>query len=461
MILKWLLAGILMGSGVQEIDWEAAADETVSTLRDLIRMKTVNPPGGEYPLVTAVSEWLAAEGIQAEAIEPAEGRGDLLARLQGDGTRRPLLLVAHIDTVGIEKGKWTVDPFEGIEKEGFLWGRGAIDDKGMAACEIQVLRMLHRNKVPLKRDVIVALTCDEESGGAYGIKWLIENRREEIDAEFGLNEGGKIIRRDGRILYFGVQNAEKRPHNLKLVAKGISGHGSVPRPDNPILTLARALGRVADNPAPVKLNPTTRAFFQGMAEIEEGPYSSFLRAITDGSEPALAAAAARAVGERDYVFASMMRNSIAPTILDAGFRTNVIPSTAEVNLNCRLLPGEKVEDFARWLKEIIGEPAIDIVYTVPEEPEAPTSPIDSAMFQAIRDVAASMAPDGVVVPYMSTGGTDSARLRRAGIPTYGLVPMPLSVEDLERLHGNDERVAIDAIRFGVEFLYRLVVEVAG
>lgn len=460
MVLKLILACVIAGAGAEPIDWTAASAETVETLRDLIRMETVNPPGNEFPLVSRVEDWLREDGIEAEAIEPAEGRGDLIARLRGDGSKRPLLIIAHVDTVGIEEGKWTVDPFEGVVKDGYLYGRGAIDDKGMAACGIEVLRLLAREKVPLKRDVILALTCDEESGGQYGIQWLLENRREQIDAEFGLNEGGKIIRREGRILYFGVQNAEKRPHNIRLVAHGVSGHGSVPRPDNPILALARAVSRIEQNPAPVKLNATTRRFFQGMAEVEKGSYGAFLKALT-GDDPALAAHAARAVGEKDYVFASMMRNSVSPTILNGGFRTNVIPSTAEVNLNCRLLPGEKVEAFATWLREVIRDDAVEVVYRVPEEPEAPSSPFDTDLFTAIEEVAGAMAPDGVVVPYMSTGATDSARLRRAGIPTYGLVPMPLSLEDLERLHGNDERIAIDSIRFGVEFLYRLVVAVAG
>ncbi|MCZ6603177.1 MAG: M20/M25/M40 family metallo-hydrolase, partial [Planctomycetota bacterium] len=399
--------------------------------------------------------------IEAEAIQPAEGRGNLIARIRGDGSKRPFLIVAHVDVVGIEEGKWTVDPFEAVEKDGFIWGRGAVDDKGMAACAIEVLRLLARDKVKLKRDVILALTCDEESGGQYGVKWLIENRREQIDAEFGLNEGGKIIQRDGRPLYLGVQNAEKRPHNLRLVARGISGHGSVPRPDNPILALARALNRIGMNPAPVMLNETTRRFFSGMAEVEDEPYGSFLKALSSGADPALAAHAAAAISERDYTFASMMRNSISPTILKGGIRTNVIPSEVEVNLNCRLLPGEKVEDFARWLTGVIQEPAVEVVYEIPEEPEAPSSPIDSELFRAIEAVAEEMAPGAPVVPYMSTGGTDSARLRRAGIPTYGLVPMPLTLDDLSRMHGNDERLQTDSVRFGIEFLYHLVLKVAG
>jgi acetylornithine deacetylase/succinyl-diaminopimelate desuccinylase-like protein len=259
-----------------------------------------------------------------------------------------------------------------------------------------------------------------------------------------------------------VQSAEKRPHNIRLVARGVSGHGSVPRPDNPILTLSRALDRIGARPAPVRLNATTRRFFAGMAEVEEEPYATFLRAITRDDLPGYVRdAAARVIGERDYVFASMMRNSISPTILKGGFRTNVIPSIAEANLNCRLLPGEKVEDFAAWIEEVVRDPAVEVVYTVPEEPEAPPSPHDSDLFRAIEEVAATMAPEAVVVPYMSTGATDSARLRRAGIPTYGLVPMPLSEDDLSRLHGNDERLRIENIRFGIEFLYRVLLEVAG
>ena len=460
MILELVLAGGLLGLGGEPTDWRAVADETVKTLRGLIQHKTVNPPGNEFPLVSWVKDRLAEDGVKAEAIEPAKGRGDLIARVPGDGSKRPVLIVAHIDTVGIEEGKWTVDPFKGIEKDGYLYGRGAMDDKGMAACSIEVLRLLARNKVSLKRDVILALTCDEESGGKYGIQWLIDNRREDIDAEFGLNEGGKIIERDDRILSFGVQSTEKRPHNISLVARGVSGHGSIPRPDNPILALARALDRIDKNPAPVKLNATTRRFFAGMAEVEVEANAAPLRALVNEKDPALVAKAAAEVGERDYAFASMMRNSVAPTILESGFRSNVIPSTAKANLNCRLLPGEKVEEFAAWLKDVIQEPAVEVVYTVPEEPEAPASPHDSELFRAIEAIAEEMAPEAVVVPYMSTGATDSARLRRAGIPTYGLVPMPLSEDDYSRLHGNDERVQIESIRFGVEFLYHLILKVA-
>ena len=440
----------------QSIDWKEITRETTEILQDLIRINTTNPPGNEIAAAKYLHDIFNREGIPSEILEAAPGRGNILARLKGNGAKKPLLMMGHLDVVGVEREKWSVDPFGGVIKEGYLYGRGALDDKGMCAVEVAVMLLLKRNNVKLSRDVIFLGLSDEESSGRYGMAWLIENHFDKIHAEFAINEGGRILMKGDQVRTIGVQTTEKQYYDLKLSAEGTAGHASIPQPNNAIYRLSRALDRLSRYSPAVKLNPTTRAFFQGLAKVEEEPLSFFLKNL---ETPGLADSAAREVS-RSLEYNSMLRNSISPTLLNAGIRVNVIPNKAEANLNCRLLPGEKVEEFVMELKKVIADEEIRIEYEEPNIPEPPASSFTNEIFRTISRVAMELYPTAVTIPYMSTGATDSRMLRAKGMQAYGLLPFPLEPDDIILMHGNDERVSLVALERGIQLLYAVTREIA-
>lgn len=442
----------------------ASPHDPVALLQALIRINTYNNPerghpGNELALVRYVEGLLRAEGIQRVKIfETAPGRGCLVARLPGDGSEKPFLMMAHVDTVDVEPGRWTADPLGGAVKDGFLYGRGAIDDKGMAACEIAAFLAVHKAKVPLSRDVILLLTADEEAGGALGVKYMVEHHFDEIRAAFAINEGGKTVLHEGRVQYVSVQCTEKSMHNATLTATGTGGHSSRPHGDSAIDKLARAVARLAEFRSPVKLSDVTTGYFRGQAELSEGETAAHYRRLGQGD------AAAAAAFATDPAVNSLLRSTAAVTILQAGIRFNVIPSEAKATLNIRLLPGEDLDVFLESMREYLGRPK-DLVLAaeVPREKreaEPSPSPAEGPLFEAIRRTAAALHPGAVVMPSMSSGATDSRDLRLKGIPSYGLLPFPLDEEELKRMHGNDERIPVEALPKGVEFITRLILEVA-
>ncbi|OGC75241.1 MAG: hypothetical protein A2145_06045, partial [candidate division Zixibacteria bacterium RBG_16_40_9] len=342
-------------------------------------------------------------------------------------------------------------------KDGYLYGRGAIDDKGMGVAELVVLLQLKRANLPLARDVILLLEADEEAGGKFGIEFLVENHLDKIKAEFVLNEGGRIItdpNNSKNVRFIGVQNTEKVPYNVRLVATGTSGHASVPLKDNCIFALSKALEKISAWQPPVKLNPTTKAFFKGLAKDEKFPKSFFLKNL---DTPLIGKFCSGLVAKSDPILNSTMRNSISPTLLNGGIRSNVIPSQAEVTLNVRLLPDENIKDFVQELQKVIGEdPRVKIVYDSSPHPHTPASPTDNELFQAMEEVGKKLSPEAVTVPLMSTGATDASHLRAKGIPTYGILPFPLDDNDLGRMHGQDERLHLDDLEYGIKYMYEVV-----
>lgn len=443
----------------------ASPHDPIALLQDLIRINTYNNPerghpGNELALVRHVEALLRREGVErVKVFESAPGRGCLVARLAGDGSEKPFLMMAHVDTVDVEPGRWTADPLGGQIKDGFLYGRGAIDDKGMAACEIAAFLAVHKAKIPLSRDVILLLTADEEAGGALGIKYMVEHHLDEIRAAFAINEGGKTVLHEGRVQYLSVQCSEKTMHNATLTATGTGGHSSRPHADSAIDKLARAVVRLSGFQSPVKLSDVTTGFFRGQADLTEGETAAHYRRLGQGD------AAAAAAFATDPAVNALLRSTVAVTILQAGIRFNVIPSEAKATLNIRLLPGEDLDVFLESIREYLGRPK-DLVLAaeVPRQKrqaEPAPSPADGPLFEAIRRTAAAMHPGAVVMPSMSSGATDSRDLRLKGIPSYGLLPFPLEEEDLGRMHGNDERVPVEALPRGVEFLTKLILEIAG
>lgn len=432
-------------------DFARTRDEALQVLQGLIRINTSNPPGDETRAAEYIKALLDEERIPSEIHTLRPGRGSIVARLKGSGRLRPLLLMGHTDVVGVEREKWTVDPFGAVIKDGYLYGRGAIDDKDTVAAALVVFLTLNRLKVPLDRDVIFLAEAGEEGTPDTGIAFMVEQHWNLIDAEFALAEGGDVPVRNGRVRYAGVATTEKVPNTLTLVARGTSGHGSMPRLDNPILHLAAAVAKVGAYQPPMRLVETTRTFFERTAAISP-PDEAYL--LTHLDDPMVQETLRRI----NVTYNSMLRTSISPNIIKGGFRVNVIPGDAEATLDVRALPGEDMDKLVADLRAVIGDPAVEIIRVPPNRPAGPPSPLDSDLFRAIERAGRVVYPDAPTIPMMLTGATDMAQLRAKGVKAYG-ISQPQDEKD-PSAHGNDERISIDALGKYVEYIYRTVIDVA-
>jgi len=436
--------------------------ETIALLQSLIRFDTTNPPGNELPLAEFITSLLRGEGVDTTLLVPSPNRAAVVARLRGNGRKRPVILLSHMDVVGVEREMWSSDPFEGVIRDGYLYGRGAIDDKGMLAANVMTMLLLQRRiarlDLELQRDVIFVTTSDEETGGRDGMEWLVTNHRDLLDAEFAINEGGRTRIIEGGRRYLAIQTAEKIPHQVTVTARGPAGHAAIPLEGNAIFALARALEKIGRYREPVTLIDTTRRFFGELAGVWPAPEERGAMADLVTDDPSSAARAAEILA-RTPVFDAVMRNGISPTRLFGGVAGNVIPAEAGAVLNIRTVPGQMIGDVVHRLEESVDDPAIEITVTS-HGAEAPASDADSPMFRAIEQAARNLDPEMTVVPYLSTGGTDSAHLRRIGIQSYGVLPFPMVQSDEERMHGHDERVPVKSLHFGTRLIYESVINVA-
>ncbi|MDP9205285.1 MAG: M20/M25/M40 family metallo-hydrolase [Gemmatimonadota bacterium] len=436
--------------------------EIVSTLQALLRFDTTNPPGNELPLARHLEATLRDEGIETTLFEPQQNRAELVGRIRGNGQKRPVILLAHMDVVGVERQRWTVDPFAGEVRDGYVYGRGAIDDKGMLAANLMTMLLLRRTLSaggpPLSRDVVFLATSDEEAGGEWGMGWLVKHHPEVLDSEFALNEGGRTRIIEGGQRYLAVQSAEKVSHVVTVTAHGSAGHAAIPLPDNAIFSLARALETLSCYAEPVMLTDITRKFFGQLAEV--WPSAAEKKAMLDlvSGDPKRAEAGAGVVS-RIPVFNAVLRNGISPSVVEGGKQFNVIPASAAAVLNVRTLPGHSIDKVVNRLRAIVTEPGVTIEITHRGE-EAPASDPGSEMFSAIAGAARELDPEMAVVPYLSTGVTDSARLRRLGVQAYGVLPFPMVQSDEERMHGNDERVPLESLYFGIRLIYGAIERIA-
>ncbi|HEY6090263.1 MAG TPA: M20/M25/M40 family metallo-hydrolase [Gemmatimonadaceae bacterium] len=436
--------------------------ETISRLQAIIRFDTTNPPGNELPLALYLEGVLREEGIETTLFKPRENRAILVARIRGNGSKRPVILLSHMDVVGVERERWSVDPFAGEVKDGYLYGRGAIDDKGMLAANLMTTLLLQRALAQqggqLSRDVVFLTTSDEEAGGEWGMGWLVKNHPEVLDAEFAINEGGRTRIIEGGQTYLAVQSAEKVSHVVTVTARGSAGHAAIPLPDNAIFRLARAMESLSRYAEPVMLTEITRKFFGQLAEV--WPNEVEKKAMRDlvSTDPKRAEAGA-VVLSRTPVFNAVLRNGISPTVLEGGKQFNVIPASAAAVLNVRTLPGHSIDKVVNRLRAIVLEPGVTIELTQRGE-EAPASDPGSAMFGAIAEAARELDPRITVVPYLSTGVTDSARLRRLGVKAYGVLPFPMLQCDEERMHGHDERVPLSSLDFGTRLIFGAIERIA-
>ncbi len=441
------------------IDWDAAGEEAVQHLVDLVRIDTSNPPGNETRVVDYLERALADDGIPSQryALEPE--RANLVARRRGNGTKRPILLMGHTDVVGVQREKWFADPFSGQRENGFIYGRGTLDDKDNLAAALMVLKLLERYEVQLDRDVIFLAEAGEEGTPEVGINFLVEKHFEVIDAEYALAEGGQNIMRDERVSQVGIETTEKMPRRVTLVARGTPGHGSKPTLDNAVVTLANAIARVSAWETEVRLNDTTRTYFRRLAEIS-APEDAYRYRNVENAE--LSDEIQQHFLQTFPYHYSISRTSVVPTVIDAGFRRNVIPSEASAILDIRMLPDEDVDAFYGQLAAVIDDPRIEIVPEPIYRPAAPPSDIDNEMFRVLENVALRMYPDATVLPIMQTGATDMAQIRAKGIQAYGIGPAR-SIEEINSgygAHGDNERVEERAFIDMVRYMWNVVIEVA-
>ena len=456
-----------------------ADEKTAQLLLRLISFDTSNPPGNTRALAEFLQTQFAPLGAKVEIITAPNGAAThFIARLRGDGSKKPVLLAAHADVVPVEPG-WTVPPFAGVERDGYILGRGAMDFKGGMAVFARAVMMLAENKVPLSRDVIFLAEADEEQG-EYGTKWLAENHWEKIDAEFALNEGGWILENESGVAQqVNITTTDKVSVTFTLTAHGVSTHSSRPLPpeQTAIGRLVAALARLAVHDPDAKLTPQTTEYFNALAKTSTGRLAADLRIFTHTQAPqARNAAAKRIVAESDYplLLHALMRDTMVITKVNAGIKANVIPGTAEATVNVRMLPGTTVDEIVAEIKRVLGDPGIDIeiLSPFPQKQEearayysrrsaALRSSTDTALYRALSEQAKRLWPEAEVVPAVFEAGTDAYAWRERNVPVYGIYPYPLNNETLLRMHGKDERVGVKDLEQGTAWVYNTLVEVAG
>lgn len=433
---------------------DAAQAEAVHFLADLVRIDTQDPPGDESKVAHYLAAVLKSEGIESEILEPVPGRGSIVARLKGSGRKKPLLIMGHEDVVPVDRAHWTVEPFAATERDGVLYGRGASDDKAMVAANLEVFLQLKRLKIPLDRDVIFLSEASEEMSSSAGMSTIVERYWDKIDCEFALNEGGGSLLENGKIKFFGVATAEKLPRGATLEATGSSGHGSVPRVDNAVVHLAAAVAKAGTWDTPARLNETTRAFFERLATISPPEEAAWYRNILDPKVQ-------EELKHKKPQYYSMVRTSVVPTMLKAGYKSNVIPPTAEATLDIRALPDEDLPKFRGMLASVINDPQVKVVAEDSAHSMVPSPPskLGTEMFAALERAQKEVSPDAITLPVMTTGATDSSFLRAKGVQAYG-IGVPKTDEESRGVHGNDERVETKQLGVFVRYLFAAVTGVA-
>lgn len=450
------VTGAPVAAAPAAVDLDALAQEATGWLTDLIRINTTNPPGNELPAAKYVADVLQKEGITPEVIEVAPGRGIVVARLQAGAIPDPsqaLLLLGHLDVVGVDASKWTVDPFAAVTRDGYLYGRGAIDDKGMVAANLAVFIALKRSGTRLSRDVVFLADDDEEQGGNASIKPVIAKYWDKFACAYALNEGGAVRVENGKVLYVSVQAEEKIPYNVTVTARGTSGHASRPLPDNAVVHLSAAIAKIGAYQMPPEPTAITLSYFEGLAPVEDDESARWMRAV---DQPERLELAMNHLGDINPAWGAMLHNTIVPTMLQAGVRANVIPSEASANLNIRLMPGDAINDVIAALTKLVSDPQISFAVAPDPGENAPSSSLDSPLYKTIAHVAPQDFPGAVVVPELSTWATDSAELRLHNVQAFGLLPFPLTDGDDARMHADDERVPLASVKPGVAFLYHVV-----
>jgi acetylornithine deacetylase/succinyl-diaminopimelate desuccinylase-like protein len=441
----------------QQIQWDQEKTEILKHYRDLIQIDT--RAGNETKAVDYIKKVLEGEGIPCRIFAQDPARANLVARIKGNGSKKPLLILAHTDVVGVQPEKWPVDPFSAAIKDGYIWGRGSLDDKPVLAANLMVMLLLKRNQVKLDRDVIFLAESGEEADTTgVGINFMVKNHYDEIEAEYSLTEGGNATIEGGKVVSMNIGTAEKVPARVRLVATGTSGHGSVPRLDNALIHLGGAVQKVGQWQTPMRLNDTTRTYFEKLATISTPEKAARYNALLN---PATAEAAQRYLRENEPQAYSMLRTSVVPTMMKAGVGANVIPSVAEATLDIRALPDEDIQKFYGEMSRIINDPEVKIEPLPATRPPSPATRLDTEMYRVLERVSKQVYPGATVIPSMSTGASDKAQLRAKGQQSYGIGPAGTR-EDFTNFgaHSDVERLAEGSIYPFVQFVWSAVIGIA-
>lgn len=436
------------------MNWESINQEALTHFQNLIRINTTNPPGNEIEAVNYISNLLKKEGIHHEIFEPAPKRASLIARLPGNGDRKPLLLTTHLDVVPVEREKWSVDPFAAEIKEGCVWGRGAIDMKQMATMGLMMLLLAKRSGLKLKRDLIYAAVADEEAGCALGSEWLVKNKPHLLNAEYALNEVGGFSVTIGEHVLYPIGVAEKGICWFKMTAEGDPGHGSVPHDNQAVVKLASAVEKIGRKSLPFHSTPAAAEFVSTLAAHEKGVRSWALKALT---HQWLNHFILKIFPDRRKArsFHALFHNTMSPTIFKAGSKINVIPSKAELSIDGRILPGETVETFLKEAGKIIG-PGFSL--EIERSWKGLTVPHDNDFFNLLKTSLKKNDPKAVPVPYLMPGFTDAAFYEKLGIKTYGFAPvkLPAGLDFSSLFHGHNERIPVEGFYFGLKVMWDVV-----
>lgn len=421
--------------------------------KQFIEIKSGYTTGATTPVAEAAAARLKEAGfpdsdIFLGGVIPA--KGNIVVRYHGTGARKPILLLAHTDVVEAKREDWSTDPFVFTERDGYFYGRGTADDKAQAAIWIANLIRYKREGFKPDRDIIVALTADEEGGGPYnGADWLVKNHKDLIDAEYALNEGGFAEEHNGKRISNDVQVSEKYVVNFRLEVHNKGGHSSMPVPDNAIYHLAGALERLSGFGFPLKTNEVTRAYFSQMSKIEKSAIASDLGKVSAGSKEAMEHVAAASPA-----WSSMLRTTCVATQLEGGHARNALPQLAAATVNCRVLPEDSVEYVQSTLKKVFADDQVSI-QILGEVDRGPASPLNPELMRTVASITDTLWPGVPMLPMMLVGATDGLYLRAAGIPTYGVQGLFINRDEL-RIHGRDERMGVKSFYEGQTFLYDLV-----
>jgi acetylornithine deacetylase/succinyl-diaminopimelate desuccinylase-like protein len=431
----------LIAQGSQP-NWPQIEAEALKHFQAIVKMDTTDPPGGEKPVVDYLKQVLDAEGIRTQVfVQKDANRPNLVARIKGNGSKRPLLLMGHTDTVNVDPKKWSHPPFSADRSEGFIYGRGTVDDKDNVIATLMTMLMLKRLNVALDRDVIALFEAGEEGSSSLGIQFMANEHYDAIDAEFCYAEGGSVTRIGGQVKFASVQTVEKIPRAITVTAKGTSGHGSVPLESNALAHLGDAVGKIARWTPPMRLNETTAAYFKRLASVSTAEEAQRYLALLS-PDPKVSGPADDYMRKNEPRHWSMLRTSLSPTIITGGMRTNVIPSEGTATIDTRLAPGEDPAAFLELVKQAVGDPAVDISYGARDtRPATPVARLDSDAFKAL-EANVTRHYQTVTLPTMSTGATDMAFLRRKGMQCFGIGPAT-DFEDTAKgfaAHSDQERI---------------------
>lgn len=454
------VAIFLFASGLRAqqrtVNWDSLTAESLRTLSSYLQINTTNPPGNELSAAKFLKAILDREGIEAQVLDTAElgaNRANLYARLRGNGTKKAIALVHHMDVVPATPSSWSVDPFSGVIKDGYIWGRGAIDMKSNGVAQLMAMIAIKRSGVPLNRDIVFIGNADEELGSLGGI--IFAQRHADLlkDVEYLMTEGAdNVLDSSGKVVYFAVGVSEKRTFWQRLTVNGVPSHGSRPTPQNPVPKLVSALYKISQWQTPLHVTAGVDKFFRDIARTYPQPQRGWLSNV----RVALENPRAREWILSDVTWIASLRNTISLTGLTGSSKTNVIPGVATAELDIRLLPDQDTTEFRETLKRIIGDTAVHLTHLANTKPPL-ESPIDTDLFRAIERAAHDREPSAFVTTPMETAATDRPTYRKLGIVTYGFSPFNIPRAEIQRgMHGNDERLSVENVGYGLRFYYDIL-----